>query len=58
MLLVLLFLFGRLLGNGAIHIWAFWPRFTLKPPWSFLALALWGGIFLYAWTLLLLGWVS
>lgn len=56
MLLGLLLLLGRLVVHGAIRIWCWWPRFTLKPPWSFLALGLYGATALYAWTLLLLEW--
>jgi len=56
MLLGLLLLLGRLVARGAIRIWCWWPRFTLKPPWSFLALGSYGAIALYAWTLLLLEW--
>lgn len=56
MLLVLLLLSWRLARTGAILLWEWWPYFTLKPPWSFLALGLYGATFLYAWTLLLLQW--
>ena len=56
MLLALLLLLGRFVVRGAIRIWCYWPRFTLKPPWSYLALGLYGATALYAWILLLLEW--
>lgn len=40
----------------ALWCWQHWPYFTLKRPYAFLALGLWGAIFLYEWTLLCLEW--
>jgi hypothetical protein len=58
MLLGVLLLVGRSLVNGAIRIWHLWPRFTLKPPWSFLALGCWGVLLLYEWVICLSEWGS
>jgi hypothetical protein len=56
MLLVLLQVFISLVNRGAIRFYYWLLHFTLKPPWSFLALGLWGTGLLYVWTSLLLEW--
>lgn len=56
MLLALLRLLLSLVGRGAIRSYLWLQSFTLKPPWSFLALGCWGAGLLYVWTIWLLQW--
>lgn len=56
MLLGLLRLLTSLVSRGGIRFYLWLQRFTLKPPWSFLALGLWGAGLLYVWTSFLLEW--
>lgn len=56
MLLALLRRLGRTLVLFACISWRYWPRFTLKPPWSFVALGFYGAGWLYAEVLLLSSW--
>jgi len=56
MLLQALRALGRILVIGAAITWRYWPRFTLKPPWSYLALGFYGALWLYAEVLALSSW--